>query len=234
MALALSVWLVVQRTTAAFPNPSPSLRVEDALASVEKETTSSGKPEGALDVDWDYWRAANPAIVGWISIPGTSVSQPIVQAPADEPDRYLSIDVYGDRNAWGAVYLDASCIDGLIGSSNAIVYGHHTRDNTMFSELAHYTDALWAHAHDDVIIQTPEGVHRYRVRFASVLDGNEQRERTSFSNADAFERWYEGELKNATVIVDGAARPQQTISLVTCSYHRFENERTVVVCSEAP
>lgn len=233
-ALALSAWLVFQRTTAAFPNPSPRLHVEDALASTEKEPGSSDEAGSAVDVNWDYWRTINPAIVGWVSIPGTSVSQPIVQAPENDPGKYLNTDVHGNWNAWGAVYLDAACANGLVGSSNAIVYGHHTRDGSMFSELARYADAVWAREHADIVIQTPAGSHRYRVRFVSVLDGDKQRERTSFASASAFETWYVDELKNADVVIDAATRPQQTISLVTCSYHRFENERTVVVCSEAP
>lgn len=58
------------------------------------EDTPTADGSGFPDVDWEAWRAINPDVIGWISIPGTPVDYPIVQAPADDPTYYLKHDVY--------------------------------------------------------------------------------------------------------------------------------------------
>ena len=44
-------------------------------------------------IDWDYWTHVNPDVVAWIEVPGTAISQPVVQASRDDPTYYLTHDV---------------------------------------------------------------------------------------------------------------------------------------------
>ena len=222
IAIACLGWLLSLKEAATKPLPSPVLETYDA-----KEENS-----GPV-VDWSWWKETNPDVIGWVSIAGTSISQPIVQAQANDPDRYLDHDVFGNLSPWGCVYLDAECKGGLFGSKNALVYGHHTKDGTMFSEIARYADPAWAHDHTEVVVQTPDETRRYLVRFARVIDGGKNFERIRFESDKTFDAWYEEELHRAASVVDTAARPDQTITLITCSYSRFADERTMVVCSEA-
>ena len=110
-------------------------------------------------MDWDYWRQVNPNVVGWVTVPGTNVNGPIVLAPANDPDYYLKHDVYGEPNLYGCLYLDASCAAaGLLGSRNAVVYGHNMSlmDGSMFTALARYVDAAYAADHAEMLVQTPD------------------------------------------------------------------------------
>lgn len=219
-AAALLIAMSMMRGTAAEPEPAPGSPAGDE--------SESRWPE----VDWAYWQEANPDVVGWITIPGTGVSQPIVQAPADDPDFYLSHDACRNWNPWGAIYIDADCAGGLFGSPNAVVYGHHMDDGTMFAEVASYSDPSWAADHATVLVQTPEERRAYKVRYADVVDNRSLPKRVEFLDKTDFDAWYAGGLASAASVVDAEEEPEQAISLVTCSYGRYSDERTVAVCTE--
>lgn len=219
-AAALLIAMFMMRGTAAEPEPAPG-----SPGAAEAE---SRWPE----VDWTYWQEVNPDVVGWITIPGTGISQPVVQAPADDPDFYLSHDVHRNWNPWGAIYIDADCAGGLFGSPNAVVYGHHMDDGSMFAEVASYSDPSWAADHATVLVQTPSERRAYEVRYADVVDNRSLPKRVEFLDKTDFDAWYGEGLTTATAVVDEQEEPEQTISLVTCSYWRYSDERTVVVCTE--
>lgn len=220
VALACLAVLVMMQGKAAAPEPSP--------AAADAPAAESRWPA----VDWAYWQGINPDVVGWISIPGTNISQPVVQARRESPDFYLSHDVYRNWNPWGAVYIDADCAGGLLGSPNAVVYGHHMDDGSMFAALAGYSDPAWAAEHATVLVQTPTDRRAYQVRYADIVNNRALPKRIEFLDKTDFDAWYSEGLESAAAVVNSEESPEQTISLVTCSYWRFSDERTVVVCSE--
>ena len=115
--------LVQSRSAATSFDPSPSLTVEDA-------------EDGFPAVDWEYWQDVNPDVIGWVTVPGTPIDYPIVQAHADAPTWYLSHDVYGNWNIYGCPYLDADCEEEGFDSRVAYVFAHHMDDGSMFAPLA--------------------------------------------------------------------------------------------------
>ena len=224
MVLTLFSW----RQAAQTP-PSPN-SPEDGSEQISEETG-----DGFPVVDWDYWQSVNSDIIGWITIPGTSINSPILQAPKDDPTYYLTHDVYGNYNPHGAIYLDADCTDGLL-SKNAVIMGHHFANDVEaapFGTIASYIDKGFAEKHATVYIQTPEWRRTYGVRFAQIVNGLEPNKRTSFSDEEDYRSWYDSSRASATMVLDGDTEPEQTVSLVTCSYNIWvKNERTVLVTSE--
>ncbi len=187
-------------------------------------------------VDWNYWLSVNPDIVGWITVPDTAINNPIVQAPADDPDYYLSHDIYGTYNPYGAIYLDAECADEGLDSPNAVILGHHVEPDTgaaPFGVIAEYASSAFAFEHATVLIQTPHSRAVYQVRFVDIVNGAQATKRTAFLGGQDFVTWYEQSLAEAHLVLDAQARPDQVVSLVSCSYAMWaENERTVVTCSQ--
>ena len=105
----------------------PSLTItSDASSSTGEDDASEAADDGFPTVDWAYWQGVNPDVIGWITVPGTTINSPIVQAPTDDPDFYLSHDVYGNYNIYGAIYLDAECAEAGLDSRNAVILGHHS------------------------------------------------------------------------------------------------------------
>lgn len=211
---------------AAVTPPSPN-----AATTVMDKEEEDPFPE----VDWDYWQGVNPDVIGWVTIPGTEVNSPIVQAPADDPDYYLTHDIYQNYNPHGAIYLDAASTEGLL-SRNAVIMGHHFGYDVVaapFGIVADYIDRDFAEGHATVLIQTPEWKRTYEVRFAQVVNGSEANKYTDFDGDEDFIAWYEESRDSATMVLDAETQPAQVVSLVTCSYNVWKNnERTILVTSE--
>lgn len=225
-ALALGGWLV-SSSMSAETHPDPTGAAASALAAA-----GEALPDGARPIDWSYWLAVNPDIVGWITIPGTEIDYPIVLAPENDRTFYLNHDVYGNYNIYGAVYLDHACAeDGLL-SDNAVIFGHNMFYGTsVFAPLASYADRAFADEHAEVILQTPEGkVRELEVQAAAVIRGSDKTKRTQFDDREDFREWYQARLSEACMLrADGDAVPARTVTLVTCSYSLWpDNERTLV------
>lgn len=237
IALAVSVLLLAAAAgilvlflhfeQAANPSPSPNGTHE----TIDIEAADSLFPV----VDWEYWKGVNPDVIGWVTIPGTDVNHPIVQAHADAPDFYLKHDVYKNYNPLGAIYLDADCEELGLSSRNAVLMGHHiggANGATAFGVIASYKDKAFASDHATVLIQTPTAQMEYTVRFSQIVKGWEPVKRTSFEGDADFRQWYDDCRSKAAMVLDGEIEPGQTVSLVSCSYNYWAwNERTVVVTS---
>ena len=203
-------------------NPSPSPGGEPA---VEEDAEGSPFPV----VDWGYWQGVNPDVIGWITIPGTDVNHPIVQAHASAPDYYLKHDVYKSYNPLGAIYLDADCEDMGLSSRNAVIAGHSIEGAggaTGFGIIKKYKDKGFASEHATVLVQTPAAKMTYEVRFAQIVKGWEPLKRTSFEGEADFRSWYDSCRADAAMALDAESEPSQTVSLVSCSYNFWSwNER---------
>lgn len=215
----------VMGETASHPSPSPA-----GTASEE----ASGDSDGPWpDVDWDYWLSVNDDVVGWIFIPGTDVSYPVVQAHSWTPSYYLNHDVYGNWNVYGAIYLDAGCEDKGFDSDNAVIFGHHMNDGSMLAAIADYADAGFMEDCGTVYLQTPEKKWTVTVHASEISPGWSETKRTEFSDKQDFRTYWEDRMSAAYVTrdVDFARPPWKMTTLVTCSYYfNASDERTLAYC----
>ncbi|MCD8316127.1 MAG: class B sortase [Eggerthellaceae bacterium] len=219
------MWYIQNQASPIAGGPSKSSSTSDVVEVEEIE-------EGSY-VDWDYWLGINPDIIGWIIVPGTNIDFPIVQAPADDPTFYLTHDVYKNYNIYGVPYLDADNAEtGLLGSRNAVVYGHHMNNGSMFSTFADYSDSSFAQDNSTIYILTPEGNNiEYKVSCVQIVKGASGKI-TDFESYADYAVWYEEQLDNSVVVLDSDI-PNTNITFVTCSYNYWANEiqgeRTLVM-----
>lgn len=107
----------------------PEEGTSPAAADAEQERTAQ-RP-----VEYDSLIAVNPDIRGWICIPGTGLSLPVLQGKDNE--FYLTHDFYGEYDRHGSIFIDCKT-DAGIEQSNTVLYGHHMRDGSMFGLLENY------------------------------------------------------------------------------------------------
>ncbi len=81
-----------------------------------------------LEINSDY--------AGWICIPGTSVSYPVVY-PKDNQE-YLKQTFEGQKNLCGCLFFEAS--RPPFSSENTVIYGHNMKSGEMFGSLKKYRE----------------------------------------------------------------------------------------------
>lgn len=117
--------------------------------------------------DLDALRAVNGDVVGWIAIPETDLSYPLVQGADNQ--YYLNRTWKKERSSAGAVFLEWQCARDL-SDFNTIVYGHRMNNSQMFGSLRAYEDEAYWQAHPSVYVVDDANVYRYDV-FAAYQAG---------------------------------------------------------------
>lgn len=204
-----------------------------SASSVQKDP--EGRMESPADendienVDWDYWASVNPDIVAWITVPGTAIDYPIVQAVPDFPQFYLDHDAYRNLNFYGCPYIAAECTSGLE-SPNCVVYGHNMGfgDHAMFADFAAYADANYARDHRDVILQTPRGNRLLHAACSQVIPGWSASKKTEFTTSEDLCSWYTDTYDSCDTQIDIRNPSPNVFTFCTCSYTRWSDERTLV------
>jgi sortase B len=114
----------------------------------------------ASEVDLAALAARNPDCVGWIEIPDTVVSYPVMQSTNN--DAYLYRTFEGTHLFSGSIFMDfrsSAAADGF----NTIVFGHNMRDGSMFAVLNSYLHDVYLNNHPYVYLHTTAGTYTYRV-----------------------------------------------------------------------
>ncbi|MCL2397063.1 MAG: class B sortase [Defluviitaleaceae bacterium] len=106
-------------------------------------------------------RVGNSDIVAYIYIPGTNVSNVVVQGR--DNNFYLRRDMFGNHNVNGSLFLDyRNTLD--FADPNTIIYGHNMRNGTMFHDLRFFLrDPHFAQDNRHIIVITDHQILFYEV-----------------------------------------------------------------------
>jgi len=178
------------------------------------------------EVDFEALRAINSDIVAWLYIEGTDINYPVVQT--GDNDYYLRHLFSGEVNRAGCLFLDCDNA-GDFADPNSIIYGHHLKNGTMFTELLDYKKQDFYDTHSTALLLTPE--QNYEVQFfsgyVSAVTGFAWD--LDFPTEDGYISWLSKTRKkslfSSDVIPTGSDR---VITLSTCSYE-FNNARFVLI-----
>ena len=105
-------------------------------------------------------QAVNPDVFGWIEIPGTIISYPLLQGADNQT--YLRRTWLGEANSMGSIFLESTNSRDMNGF-HTIIYGHRMRSGDMFAGLAKYQEADFWREHPSVYLALEDGVRRYDV-----------------------------------------------------------------------
>ena len=177
----------------------------------------------------------NSDVIGWIKIDGTNIDYPIMQ----NGDYYLHKDIYKNYSSHGTPYLAPFC--NLKRSDNLIIYGHHMKDNTMFSQLEKYKNYNFYLNHKYIKFftiedgKTIENNYEVMIAFKTIAysdEGFRYYSYTDFQNYEDYEEFVEN-CRNLEFYYTGVVGTHQDkyITLSTCEYSQ-KNGRMVVVAKK--
>lgn len=111
-------------------------------------------------INLEALREINHQIIGWIAIPDSEVSYPLVQG--EDNDYYLNRTWKREKSSVGAIFLECQ-VNENFHDFNTIIYGHNMRNGSMFGSLKYYSEESYQKEHPYVYLVDDNGVHRYRI-----------------------------------------------------------------------
>lgn len=156
------------------PQETDSLETGILQTEHESQEAESERPLLSLDqflIDGEtldiaklqYW---NEECSGWLDIPGTNISYPVVQ-PAEDLAFYLSHNFFKDEDENGCVYTEYyNSAD--FSDPHTVLYGRNTDD--MFARLHQYQDRDFFDEHREIRIYRADCVLTYQIFAAYTYD----------------------------------------------------------------
>ena len=119
-------------------------------------------------MDIENLKAENPDVVGWILIPGTEISYPLLQT--EDNEYYLKHTWDNQNNSCGSIFYDYRSNPS---DWNSVIYGHNMRNGSMFAPLHQYKDEDFSVNNNKLLILYGGEVKEYSfvAAFEAELDG---------------------------------------------------------------
>ena len=198
---------------------------EDSVQVTESAVTAS--PELSSEIRQQLIEStislnkAYPNAIGWLYIPNTAISYPIMQA--DDNSYYLEHTYDGSSLKAGSIFLDFRCENRFMNPVN-IIYGHNMNNGSMLAGVLNYADNSYFDSHKYGWLATTETVYRIDFFSCAKADWNDDLYKGSTPTSE----WIPHILYKSVISREIAyTEIDRFISLSTCSYE-FQNARTIL------
>lgn len=170
----------------------------------------------------------NEDVVGWITIDGTQIDYPIVQA--EDNFHYLTRNFYHEESRAGSIYMDYRNSVRVDSEQNVVLYGHRMRDGSMFENLTKYLDEDFFNEHRTIEFDTlyDHYVGEVFAVYQTLTTFNYIQ--THFDDRDEF-RGLLDNIHETTLFTNDVEVTDEDIilTLSTCDYKLDENEGRLVL-----
>lgn len=234
--------IIVRQATDKDAAEEPDISGENRMTEGGAETggesggQDTGKTEGkqsGFTAGFEQLARINPGLKGWISIPGTALSLPVVQGT--DNSYYLDHDFYGKQDRHGTIFVDCEA-DLAAGGFNTVIYGHHMRDGSMFGILKSYRSEAFYKEHPSFFISLPEEEREYEILAVvrnDIFEGNKEEfqyyDYKRIADEEDFTAYCQA-LKENAVYDTGveAGTGDELVTLCTCDYGSADQRLLVV------
>ena len=189
--------------------PIPSMEME------EQEPPPEPLPEEALDlakIDLEALRAVNEDVVGWIAIPGTTLSYPLMQG--EDNQYYLSHSWKREAVSGGSVFLESTNNRDLT-DFHTIAYAHRMCNDTMFGTLKYYKGLDFWQEHPRIYIVLNDMIYRYDIFSAQEADVKGIVYRLDIEENELEEEFLQYCIENS--VIDTGLTPEASDRILTLS-----------------
>lgn len=203
--------------------------VEKELPDVPyNEDTSAEEGEEVREqrIAFEELKAQNEDVIGWIEIPDTEISYPLMQG--DDDQYYLKHTFSGNKNSAGSIFVEYQNKPDLT-DRHTIIYGHNMKNGSMFGGLKEYRNASYLVEHPMVYIDLEDGTHAYQIFSCYETPANSNTYTIGFaSQPDGRYEQFVQTLKNSSAYDTGidVSKNDRVITLSTCT-KRSENRFVV-------
>ena len=168
-------------------------------------------------MDINGLKTENADVVGFVEIPGTIVSYPVMKS--EEADYYIRRGFDKKRSIYGSIYMDNACYEN---GANTVLYGHNMKSGKMFGTLRHYMDAAYREEHKEIRYITDDRIECYdvcAVFLASAADQDLIKNLIPYTKEE-MENLQNYIANHQGVFMDEFAWGDRLLTLATCEYPR--------------
>ena len=112
------------------------------------------------DINLKALQEVNQDVLGWISVPGTKLSYPIVQG--EDNNEYLYHNWKKEKSISGSIFMESTNRSDFF-DFHTIIYGHRMRDRTMFGMLKDYQSLDFLREHPSIYLAYGDDICRYDI-----------------------------------------------------------------------
>lgn len=141
--------------------PSTETPPEETEAETETEKQAQDRYDDYPEINWEKMHEINGDYIGWIYVPKTRISYPVVQS--DDNIDYLHRGFDGSYLYAGSIFMDCRNKKAGLLSKRSILYGHNMRIGTMFAEIKKYQEQEYYEEHDHFWFVAEDKAYRYSV-----------------------------------------------------------------------
>jgi len=188
--------------------PTPIDDIDEIIEPEEEE-------RDLRDLSLDELAALNRDFVGWINA-SSRIDYPVVRG--SDNNKYINTTFLGARNTAGAIFMDYRHSKGF-DEHVAILYGHYTRDGSMFTTLISFLDPGYRRTNPNINITTRDGrALTYKVFAAKLTDAWDIAYTVGINESS----------RASEVFPDAPANARRFLLLSTCTRSRNDDERILV------
>lgn len=189
-------------------------------------------------------KTKNTEVQGWITIPGTNINYPVLQA--EDNEKYLRKDAEGNYRFTGSIFADYR--DNLTGdrnslSKNTVLYGHNINvfneqiSGEMFAQLLKFTDYTFASEQQYINFSTESDQMSWEIFSVFYSDTNFNFNNVNPGDEAVFNALVSEAINRSEYQYNVEVLPTDKIlTLSTCSYKYStkEEQRFVVMARLVP
>ena len=143
-------------------NNDDNLKIQEDLQ--QYITVDEAKPEedNEFKIDFKTLKGQNPDVVGYLEVPNTNIKYVVVKGK--DNDYYLKHNFEKQKNNSGWIFADYKNTFNFT-YYNIIIYGHNTRDGSMFGTLKNTLKEEWYSNKDNhtITLVTESKINKYQV-----------------------------------------------------------------------
>lgn len=220
-----------------YDNLAQSVEQNKTNPHTEAATDETQKGEMTILPEYAELYQQNNDLIGWICIEDTKINYPVMQSVSN-PDFYLKHGFDKGYTNYGCPYVGENC-DVTKPSDNLIIYGHHMKDGSMFSNLEKFKNKDFWKEHRTIRFDSlyEKQVYEVIAVFKTVVytDSANEFRYYRFSDAETPEQFdeYISKCKEKALYDTGVSAEygDKLITLSTCEYSNA-NGRLVLVAKK--
>ena len=173
--------------------------------------------EDRINIDFEELKKINKDTVGYIEVPNTNIRYVVVKG--EDNSYYLNHNFNKEKNVAGWIFMDyKNKADGT--DKNLVIYGHETKDGSMFGSLSNLLSEDFIKKKENLIITfvTERGIKKYKIFSIYTIEPEDYYISVDFDDNE-FNRFKEKIKKRSLFQLESDLENKNIITLSTCQNH---------------